>query len=201
MKRKFLVVWLTVMMAIVCAIGLAACEENNSSAHEHAMVHHDLTEATCTENGNIEYWSCSGCGKNFADENGNEEIATVVIAATGHTYSNDWSSDNTYHWHAATCGHDEVIDKSEHVWNTGTVEKEPTCTETGERLFTCEICGATKTEIISMTEHDWSAWADDKNGRTHTRTCACGATETQNHEFGEWVDDENGTTHSRTCAC
>ena len=97
MKRKFLVVWLTVMMAIVCAIGLAACEENNSSAHEHAMVHHDLTEAPCTENGNIEYWSCSGCGKNFADENGNEEIATVVIAATGHTYSNDWSSDNTYH--------------------------------------------------------------------------------------------------------
>ena len=33
-----------------------------------------------------------------------------------HTYSDKWSSDETQHWHAATCGHDDVKgDVAEHV--------------------------------------------------------------------------------------
>ena len=32
-----------------------------------------------------------------------------------HTYSEEWSHDNTYHWHAATCEHtEEIKDKAEH---------------------------------------------------------------------------------------
>ena len=36
-----------------------------------------------------------------------------------HTFSDVWSSDATYHWHAATCGHDEVADKAEHSFSAG----------------------------------------------------------------------------------
>lgn len=36
----------------------------------------------------------------------------------------------------------------EHVWDEGVVTKEPTRTETGEKEYTCEICGATKVEIL-----------------------------------------------------
>ena len=33
-----------------------------------------------------------------------------------HTYSEQWSYDETYHWHAATCGHaNEVSGKAEHT--------------------------------------------------------------------------------------
>ena len=33
-----------------------------------------------------------------------------------HTYSDKWSSDETQHWHAATCGHtDEKADVGAHV--------------------------------------------------------------------------------------
>lgn len=37
-----------------------------------------------------------------------------------HTYSDEWSSDATYHWHQATCEHkDEVADKGEHTYEDG----------------------------------------------------------------------------------
>lgn len=43
----------------------------------------------------------------------------------------------------------------EHVWDEGVVTKEPTCTATGEKTFTCTDpeCGETKTEAIPMTDH------------------------------------------------
>lgn len=43
-----------------------------------------------------------------------------------HTYSEEWSYDQTYHWHAATCEHkNEISDKAEHIF-TDTV---------------CSVCG------------------------------------------------------------
>ncbi|MDE6551060.1 MAG: leucine-rich repeat domain-containing protein [Clostridia bacterium] len=35
-----------------------------------------------------------------------------------HAFANVWSSDNRYHWHAATCGHDVVADKAKHSYNS-----------------------------------------------------------------------------------
>ena len=46
--------------------------------------------ATCTEAGNNAYWTCSGCGKYFSDEDGTTEIAkdSWVLKALGHDWSN-----------------------------------------------------------------------------------------------------------------
>ncbi len=49
----------------------------------HDMTHHEAVEATCTEAGNIEYWSCSRCNLNFSDEAGTKEVASVTLPA-GH---------------------------------------------------------------------------------------------------------------------
>jgi len=47
-----------------------------------------------------------------------------------HTYSTQWSKDETHHWHAATCGHAEVVSgKGEHVF-------------TNDADTTCNTCGA-----------------------------------------------------------
>lgn len=40
-----------------------------------------------------------------------------------------------------------------HTWDEGTVTKEPTETEKGEKTFTCTVCGETKTEEIDVLEH------------------------------------------------
>ena len=75
-----------------------------------------LTEAvapTCTEDGNIAYYTCSGCGSCFADNEGKNEITPndILVKATGHS-------------------------------TKATAAKEATCTEAGNTAYwTCENCG------------------------------------------------------------
>ena len=56
----------------------------------HKLVKTAAKTPTCTEAGNIEYWTCSTCQKYFSDESGVNEIAaaSTVIPATGHKYQN-----------------------------------------------------------------------------------------------------------------
>ena len=62
----------------------------------HSMVHTPKKDATCTEDGNIEYWYCKNCDTYFSDENATEELSDVVIPATGHHYVNGYCT---------KCGH------------------------------------------------------------------------------------------------
>lgn len=52
------------------------------------MVHTPKKDATCTADGNKEYWTCGTCGKIFSDAEGKTEIelSATVIPATGHHY-------------------------------------------------------------------------------------------------------------------
>lgn len=52
------------------------------------MVHTPKKDATCTADGNKEYWTCGTCGKIFSDAEGKTEIALsdTVIPATSHHY-------------------------------------------------------------------------------------------------------------------
>ena len=56
----------------------------------HSMVHTPKKDATCTEDGNVEYWYCETCDKYFSDAEGENEISldNTVIPATGHHYVN-----------------------------------------------------------------------------------------------------------------
>jgi len=114
-----------------------------------------ITEATCTEEGEKKF-TCSICG----DEK------TEKVSATGHQhteirnkkeatcketgYSGDtWCKD---------CGKKilsgQTIAKTEnHSWDAGKVTTKATCTEEGEKTFTCSICGDGKTEKVSATGH------------------------------------------------
>ena len=56
---------------------------------------------------------------------------------------------------------------TEHVWNDGEVKKEATCTEEGSKLYTCIVCGDTKTEVIPAAGHNYSTeWTIDKEATT-----------------------------------
>ena len=114
-----------------------------------------ITEPTCTEEGEKKF-TCSICG----DEK------TEKVSATGHQhteirnkkeatcketgYSGDtWCKD---------CGKKilsgQTIAKTEnHSWDAGKVTTKATCTEEGEKTFTCSICGDKKTEKVSATGH------------------------------------------------
>jgi len=63
-----------------------------------------------------------------------------------------------------------------HQWDEGKVTLEPTCTEEGEKFFTCTVCGDTKTEAMDPLGHDLSKTAAvqptcTEKGNTAYYTC------------------------------
>lgn len=86
-----------------------------------------------------------------------------------HTYSEQWSHNDSEHWHTCTGADcDEVIDKAAHTWDNGNITKEPTCTAKGEKTYTCTVCKATKTEEIKTTGHNFSdKWESDDTHHWH----------------------------------
>ncbi len=45
--------------------------------------------------------------------------------------------------------------KCEHEYDNGEITKEPTCTEEGEKVFTCSLCNKTKTESVEKEAHTY----------------------------------------------
>ena len=86
-----------------------------------------------------------------------------------HTYSEQWSHNDTDHWHACTVADcNEVTGKAAHTWDNGTITAEPTCTAKGEKTYTCKVCSATKTEEIATTKHTFSdKWESDETHHWH----------------------------------
>lgn len=65
-------------------------EDGQTSDCNHvSLTHHDAVEATCTEDGKIEYWKCEECGKYFADAEGKSEITLqqTIVGAKGHIFN------------------------------------------------------------------------------------------------------------------
>lgn len=136
------------------------CDQPYGELGAHKLTKTDAKAATRTEAGNEAYWTCSGCGKYFSNENGTNEI----------------EKDS---WVLKTLGHDM----------TKTDAKEATCTEDGNNeYYTCSRCGGVfkdeagtqattvEAETLKKLGHDWS----NKNG-----ICArCDAKCTETHKPG-----------------
>ena len=54
--------------------------------HGDSPIHHESVAATCTTDGNIEYWECNLCHKSFSDKLLTQGVSTLVVSATGHKY-------------------------------------------------------------------------------------------------------------------
>ena len=114
---------------------------SDRSAHDFET---DIISPTCDTNGYTLH-TCKICGYFYADD---------VVPATGHAYSDEWTKDENYHWHASTCEHvGEIKDKGLHTWDGGVETVVATETVQGEMLYTCTVCGQTKTVKTGYAEH------------------------------------------------
>ena len=114
------------------------CDEKvNFKAHtsDNGTVTKQPTETTEGE----KTYKCTVCGY---------VIRTEVIAKLDHKHVLDtnWSSDATGHWHNCT-GCSEKVDFAAHTEDNGTVTKQPTMTEEGEKTYKCKVC-----EYVIRTE-------------------------------------------------
>ena len=59
-----------------------------------------------------------------------------------HSFSKDWTSDATDHWHAATCEHTkEVSDKAAHTFGDYVSNNDATTESDGTKTRKCSVCG------------------------------------------------------------
>lgn len=107
---------------------------------KHNVIHYDMVDSTCKEEGNIEYWECTDCNKKYSDEECRNEIsdADIVIAKKPHSYGTKYNcADLT--GHVAVCDECDYID-SENVIKHEFVEKD------GKEVC---VCGLVKPYITS----------------------------------------------------
>ena len=84
-----------------------------------------------------------------------------------HNFSEEWSNDETHHWHAcADKDCKETKDKAEHSWNGGNVTVEPTTEQKGTMVYTCTVCRREKTESIDelVAGKEYTITFDSKGG-------------------------------------
>lgn len=76
--------------------------------HTHKLTKVPEVKATCTQGGNEEHYTCSGCADLFADAAGKEKIPSpqsVLTGALGHIASDGFDTDEDFHWRSCTvCG-------------------------------------------------------------------------------------------------
>lgn len=106
----------------------------------HSLVKTDEKAPTCTDNGNRAYWTCTECKNIFSDDAGLNPttLADVTVFATGHTWSNDWSSDGTGHWHDCVNANCPITENNQKV---GYAAHTPGADATETTPQTCDVCG------------------------------------------------------------
>ena len=141
-------------------------EKPKPQPHTHEYEEAIVREATCTEVGERTY-TCD-CGYTYTED----------IVATGHTEVKGGVADS--HMKCDVCG-TVLEDGTAHSY-TSEVTLEPTCTEVGERTYTCD-CGYTYVEDITATGH---TEVKGKEADSHMKCDVCGTVL------------EDGTAHSYT---
>jgi len=192
----------------------STCQTAYGELGGHTLTKHDAVDATCTAPGNVEYWHCSVCGKNFSDSIGTGELTEITSPALNHNWG-AWTS-NGNGTHTRTCQRD-----SRHTETENCSGGSATCTNAA----ICTSCGGSYGKELG---HDWGEWKNTGNAQQHTRTCqrdqshtetaahtpgtpancttpqtctACGYEITpanNNHDWNAWESNGNGT-HTHTC--
>ncbi|MBO4720850.1 MAG: hypothetical protein J5658_13410, partial [Prevotella sp.] len=156
--------------------------------------HTEAKAPTCTEDGNIEYWTCNreGCGKRFAtaDTSATAVALTdeqIIISATSHSWGEptyEWAEDHSSVTATRVCANDASHIETETALATMTAETLATCSEEGSQTWTSaefqngafEAQTKTFATAIDANAHVWGEptyeWAEDYSSVTATRVCA-----------------------------
>ena len=169
MKRKSIITVLALVLVLALSLSIfSACNKNHKyssewkfdeKTHWHectAKKHTDTTEKTP----HVFTWTEKTPAGFHTDkvekgvcECGYETERTISGTAT-HTYGEEWTKDESGHWHDSTCDataptHDAIKGNfAAHTFDEGVETKPADYGVVGEKKFTCTVCGYEKTEDI-----------------------------------------------------
>lgn len=154
----------------------SACEKEETESHSWDAG--TITkQPSCAADG-VKTYTCQVCGKTRGEP----------VPGPDHSYGSWTNADSTKHKHTCTvCGNEETAD---HTWNSGSVTKQPTCKDEGEKTYTCIICGGTKVDPVpKLTDHTYDNDCD-------TSCNICGIIRTVTHKYlNKWSKDKNSHWH------
>lgn len=121
---------------------------------------------------------------NTAQPTCTEPVACTVcggtIAALGHDFSGQGHNEDTHWEKCSRC--DAKNNENPHVWDSGKVTVKPTCITKGEKIYTCDKCGATKSDSIPASGHRWAReWQHDDTHHWHE--CL--------NDYCDWKDNDS----------
>jgi len=185
--------------------------------HTHSYIEEITKQPTCTEEGKKTF-TCD-CGDTYTEiipAKGHTEVIDKAVPATCTT---DGKTEGS---HCYVCGKvikaQTVIKATGHKYDDGKITKQPTCTETGVKTYTCSECGATKAETIKANGHTEvidkavpaTCTTDGKTEGSHCSVCgevikAQTVIKATGHNFGSWSTTKAATctesgTQTRKCA-
>lgn len=206
------------------AAAFSACTpDDQSETHTHDMTSVAAVEATCTEAGHTAYYECSGCGKYYSDEAGENEISLddTVIAATGHSMdavaakaATCTEAGNTAYYVCDNCGKyfsdeagntqitlaDTVVAATGHSMDA-VAAKAATCTEAGNTAYyVCDDCGKYFSDEAGNTEITLADTAVAATGHKTSAVAAKAATCAQAGNIACYVCDSCGKYFSDAAA-
>ena len=148
------------------------------------LEHFPSKAATCTEEGNIEHWKCSGCGNYYTDSNGTVKTthAKVTTSKADHDYS--WVADevaNVHYQKCRVCG--QTTATSKHSGGTASCKAQAKC----------EKCGASYGELDATNHVNF----EYKNAVKPTETTKGYTGDKYCADCGVFI--EKGTEYSAQC--
>lgn len=156
--------------------------------HEHTLEKIEEKPATCTENGHIAYYKCTGCGLLFSDEKAQNEISEADLVpeeykAAGHDWGETeykWADDYSKVTAARICKKNKEHVETEVAATAKEVKQEATCEAAGDIIYTATFENPaftvqTKEVKPAALGHQWGApafhWSDGYTKATATFTC------------------------------
>lgn len=121
----------------------------NVPALGHSMEYHSLVEAKCEVEGQVEYYHCTRCEKNYSDESGENLLEELTISALGHDYVESIEKEASCSEPGIkkfVCSHDETHTYTEEIPQlnheiTFVNQEDATCMTTGvKEHYECSNC-------------------------------------------------------------
>lgn len=140
--------------------------------------------ATCTEEGNIEYWRCSGCGNNYSDSKGTAKTTDAKVKTKKADHDYYWVADevaNVHYEKCRVCG--KTSGTSNHSGGTASCKAQAKCEKCGASYGELDATNHVKFEYKNAVKP-----TETTKGYTGDKYCAdCG------------VFIEKGTEYSAQC--
>ena len=184
-------------------------EKVETAPASHKLQKVNAKDATCTDEGNIEYYKCSECGLCFKNSDGIESLTedATKIEKKDHERAESvvytWNEKHTTCTAVIKCKYcDNVIDKAEGTISSETT-KEAGCTEKGEITYTAVFSKGSaykdQTEKVTVAALGHVEPEDDGDCTTAVICERCNAVikDAKDHKWSDsWTKDASGHWHA-----